>query len=153
MHSRILSTSLLVAALGFSAYGHAQTASTAPGNGTGPTQLEVKTLLEKQGYRKIEHVEFDDGLWEAHAISGNGSRLEVKVDPVNGRVYPEDGKAVSRMNQNEIRASLTGQGFSNIRDLKFKDSLWHAEADNSNGQKVKLRVDPDDGTVISVRND
>lgn len=153
MHSRILSTSLLVAALGFSAYGYAQTAPTAPGSSAGLTQLEVKTLLEKQGYRNIDRIEFDEGLWEAHAISGNGTRLEVKVDPVSGRVYPENGKAVSRMNENEIRASLTGQGFSNVRDLKFKDSLWHVEADNSNGQKVELRIDPDDGTVISAWND
>lgn len=154
MHFRIITTSLLVAALGAGVPAYAQSASSDPAaSGAGLTQLEVKTLLEKQGYRNVDRIEFDDGLWEAHAISGNGKRLEVKVDPVRGRIYPEDGTAVSRMDKDEIHAALSGQGFSNIRELKFKDSLWHAEAENSNGQKVELRIDPDDGTIISVRND
>lgn len=148
MRSRILNASILTALLGVAVGAHAQTTAE-----PGLKQSEVKAVLDKQGYSRVDKIEFNDGLWEAKATSANGERVDLRVEPVSGRVYVEDGKVVSRLSEDEIRASLTAQGFSRIHDLKFKDGLWQAEAENSSGQEVKLRIDPDDGTVVSAQND
>lgn len=148
MRSRILNASILTALLGVAVGAHAQTTAE-----SGLKQSEVKALLDQQGYSRVDKIEFNDGLWEAKATSANGERVDLRVEPVSGRVYVEDGKVVSRLSEDEVRASLTAQGFSRIHDLKFKDGLWQAEAENSSGQEVELRLDPADGAVVSAQND
>lgn len=117
------------------------------------SQAQIQQLLSEQGYTDIQKVEFDDGLWEAKVTSGDGKDVKVKIDPVSGRVYLEDGKAISKLTDQDVRAALTTQGYSNIRDLKLKDGLWQADADDSQSQKKALKLDPEDGAIISVQND
>ncbi|GGA08886.1 hypothetical protein GCM10011408_32890 [Dyella caseinilytica] len=46
------------------------------------------------------------------------------------------------LNQQEISAQLTQQGYTEIHDLTFEDGVWSAKARSGNGESVKLRVDP-----------
>lgn len=46
------------------------------------------------------------------------------------------------LNQQEISAHLTQQGYTDVHDLKFDDGVWSARARSGNGQRVTLRVDP-----------
>ena len=46
------------------------------------------------------------------------------------------------LNQQEINAQLTQQGYTDVHDLKFEDGVWSARARSGDGESVKLRVDP-----------
>lgn len=50
---------------------------------------DVEDRLAEAGYSRIHDVEFDDGVWKADAISWAGVRVEVVVDPDDGRVVSE----------------------------------------------------------------
>lgn len=57
-----------------------------------PAQLTVAQIvqkLESLGYTAIEDLEKDDGVWEVEATAANGTRVELDVDPSDGRVLRE----------------------------------------------------------------
>ncbi|MFC4729070.1 PepSY domain-containing protein [Coralloluteibacterium thermophilus] len=143
MHKRLLA--LLVAGAFASGAALAQT----PASGS-MTASEVRQALTEAGYTEVRDVEFDDGLWEADATSGDGRRIDVRLDPATGKIYPDT--ATSALTADDIKASLTAEGYANVRDVEFDDGLWKAEADR-NGRKVELRLDPEDGRVVTERDD
>lgn len=137
-------TALLAAALAVATTGIAQAQDTL-------TAPKVRAQLEAQGYTKIKDVKFDDGLWEAEATSANGKRVDVRLDPATGTIYPET--SVSQLSEADIRARLSTAGYTRVKDLKFDDGLWKAEATDANGQKLELRLDPTNGKVIGRTQD
>jgi uncharacterized membrane protein YkoI len=55
---------------------------------------EVIQKLEALGYTSIHDVEKDDGVWEVDATSPKGERVELELDPKDGRILrerPDDG--------------------------------------------------------------
>ena len=110
------------------------------------TAPQVRAALEAQGYTKVNDVEFDDGMWKADARSADGQRVELRIDPATGKVYPED--AVAQLSEADVRAKLTAAGYANVHDVEFDDGVWTAEADDANGREVDLTLDPDTGRVV-----
>ena len=119
----------------------AETALTAP---------QVRELLTRSGYTKVEDVEFEDGMWKADATSGDGKRIDVRVD-ADGKVYTDD--RVSKLSKEDVKARLVAAGYSKIHDVDYEDGIWKAEGEREDGQKVEFRVDPQDGRILSVEND
>ncbi len=115
------------------------------------TAPQVRAQLEAQGYTKVHDIKFDDGMWEADATSANGKRVDVRLDPATGTIYPET--SVSQLSEADIRAQLSTAGYTNVKDVKFDDGLWKAEATDANGQKLELRLDPTNGKVIGRTQD
>jgi uncharacterized membrane protein YkoI len=115
------------------------------------TASEVQARLEAQGYTNVNDVEFEDGVWTADARSADGNRVDVSIDPATGKIYPETG--VARLGEADIKARLAAAGYAKVHDLEFEDGLWKAEADNAQGQKMELRVDPATGKVIGEARD
>ncbi|MEQ7926738.1 PepSY domain-containing protein, partial [Xanthomonas citri pv. malvacearum] len=114
------------------------------------TSGEVTSMLTAKGYTKVHDLKFEHGVWTADARSGDGKDVDVRIDPVTGRVYGD--QTTSKLSEADVRAALSTGGYSDVHDLKFKDGLWKADA-KRNGQKVELHVDPEDGHVVSVEND
>jgi hypothetical protein len=54
------------------------------------TLVQVVQKLEALGYTAIEDVEKDDGVWEAEATAPNGKRVELDLDPKDGRIIKEE---------------------------------------------------------------
>lgn len=50
------------------------------------SQAEIQSRLSAAGYTDIGETKFDDGLWEAKARDANGKKVEVKVEPKEGKV-------------------------------------------------------------------
>lgn len=50
------------------------------------SEADVRAALSAAGYVKVRDVEFDDGLWKAHAENDAGKDIKVQVDPDNGKV-------------------------------------------------------------------
>jgi hypothetical protein len=46
------------------------------------------------------------------------------------------------LNQQEVNAQLTQQGYTDVHDLEFQDGVWTARARSADGERVKLRIDP-----------
>ncbi|WP_158238434.1 MULTISPECIES: PepSY domain-containing protein [Luteimonas] len=76
----------------------------------------------------------------------------MRLDPATGRVYPETAGATN-LGEADIRAKLTAAGFTRIEDVEFDDGMWKAEADTAEGQRVDLKLDPEDGRVVSQSRD
>jgi len=110
------------------------------------TEAQVREALIHQGYTKIDEVTFDDGLWHAEARSADGNDVDLRIDPRSGKVYPD--KEVSHLSEDDVRAALATQGYTDVHDVDFDDGVWNAKADDKNGHRVKLTVDPSSGKVI-----
>ncbi|MBB4758119.1 peptidase propeptide and ypeb domain-containing protein [Xanthomonas arboricola] len=148
MAYRLMKTAL-IGALAMAAQGaFAQAAADKPAKAL--TSSEVTSMLTGKGYTKVHDVKFEHGVWTADARSGDGKDVDVRIDPVTGRVYGD--QTTSKLIEADIRAALSTGGYSNVHDLKFEDGLWNADAERG-GQKVELHVDPEDGHVVSVDND
>ena len=50
---------------------------------------EIVRKLEAAGYTNIHDVEYDDGKYEAEALTASGARVELDIDPVQGVVTGE----------------------------------------------------------------
>ncbi|MBB5865351.1 PepSY domain-containing protein [Xanthomonas sp. 3058] len=114
------------------------------------TSHEVTSMLTGKGYTKVHDVKFEHGVWTADARSGDGKDVDVRIDPVTGRVYGD--QTTSALSEADVRAALSSNGYSNVHDLKFKDGLWKADA-MQGAQKVELHIDPEDAHVVSREND
>ncbi|WP_233843400.1 PepSY domain-containing protein [Dyella sp. 2HG41-7] len=112
------------------------------------TKQQVVGDLTQQGYSDIHDVGFRDGVWTARARSGDGSRVKLRVDPVTGKAYPN--KQVSRMEEADVRAMLSEEGFTHVHDLDFEHGIWTARAKNPNGERVSLKIDAQSGRIIGT---
>ena len=112
------------------------------------TQHEVVTQLAQQGYTDVHDVDFRDGVWTARARSGDGTHVKLRVDPTTGVAYPD--KQVSRINEKDIRAMLSTQGYTHVHDVDFHHGVWTAKAKNDAGVRVSLQIDADSGRIIGT---
>lgn len=116
------------------------------------TSTQVRAALTEGGYTEITDVEFKDGVWKADVKDATGSKIDVRLDPATGRIYPDNAGATS-LGEADIRAKLTAEGFTRIDDVKFDDGMWEAKADNAQGQRMDLKLDPEDGRIVSQSRD
>lgn len=79
---------------------------------------------------------FDDGVREAKAHGGNDKRARVGTGSTTGKAH--EAGAPSRLNEDEVRARLMAHGFEAIRDAKFDERLWEADARNARDCKLDL---------------
>jgi hypothetical protein len=117
----------------------------------GATEDAVKNAIANAGYKEVKDLKFKDGVWRSEARGGNKQWVKLAVGPVNGKVYAAD--APSKLNKDEISAKLATAGYENVKDVKFDDGLWAAEAKTMHGNDVDLLVDPDDGSVVAKSRD
>ncbi|TAM92677.1 MAG: PepSY domain-containing protein [Rhodanobacteraceae bacterium] len=155
MHKCMLPAALAAALLCNGGAALAQTAATTTtsvSTSSGAlSESEIEADIANAGYKKVKGLAFKDGVWQAKARGGNDRWTHIKVGPTTGKVYEAD--APSRLNENEVKAKLTAQGYQNIGHVKFDKGLWKADAKNPQGKDVALLVDPNDGSVVSEQQD
>jgi hypothetical protein len=115
------------------------------------TEAQVKATLEAQGYSKINDLKFKDGVWKADARSADGNRVDVRLDPKTGQVFPDE--QVANLSEADVKAKLSAQGYTDIKDVSFRNGIWNAKADNAAGVEMALRLDPATGDVIGGDKD
>ncbi len=111
----------------------------------------VKTAIANAGYKEVRGLAFKDGVWRTEARGGNDKWSKLAVGPINGRVYPAD--APSKLNENEVKAKLAAADYQNVKDVKFDNGLWSAEAETAHSHGIDLLVDPSDGSVVAKSHD
>lgn len=112
------------------------------------TEPQVQGKLTEQGYTKVHDLKFTDGMWHAKAKSANGDRVHLRIDAKTGQVYPDE--QVSKLSEQDVRASLEAQGYTHVHDVDFDDGIWKAKADNPAGNGVKLKVDARSGRIVGT---
>ena len=115
------------------------------------TQAQVRDTLQAQGYTKVNDVKFEDGVWKADARSADGNRVDVRIDPATGEVYPDE--QIAHLSEADVRAQLAAAGYTHVHDVDYEDGIWNAEADDPAGKDVELKIDPDTGKVIGKEKD
>lgn len=126
--------------------------STAYGNeGTALTEAQVKATLEAQGYSRINDLKFKDGVWKADARSADGNRVDVRLDPRTGQVFPDE--QVANLSEADVKAKLSAQGYTDIHDVSFRNGIWNAKGKNASGVVLEMRIDPSSGDVIGQDED
>jgi uncharacterized membrane protein YkoI len=115
------------------------------------TEAQVRATLTEQGYTHVNDVKFRDGVWKADARSAEGNRVDVRLDPKTGRVYPDE--QVANLSEADVRARLAAAGYTNVHDVDYEDGIWNAEADDPAGRDVELKIDPMTGRVIGADKD
>lgn len=55
--------------------------------------------------------------------------------------------AQQAMTEPQVHSTLTGQGYTKVHDLKFRDGMWYARARSANGKHVDIRIDAKTGQV------
>lgn len=115
------------------------------------SQDAIETAIANAGYKEVKGLAFKNGVWRSKARGGNKKWVKLAVGPVNGKVYPAD--APSKLNKDEVGAKLAAVGYQNVKDVKFDDGLWSAEAKTPHGTDVDLLVDPNDGSVVAKSHD
>jgi len=51
---------------------------------------EVIKSVEDQGYKSIEHVDFDDDEWEIEVHQADGSEVELHVNAISGQITKKE---------------------------------------------------------------
>lgn len=54
------------------------------------SEADVRASLSTQGYTDVHDVDFDDGVWKAKAKNAAGNKVELRLDPSNGKVIGKD---------------------------------------------------------------
>lgn len=115
----------------------------------GMSESDVRSAITAAGYTDIDDLDRDDGLWEADARR-DGRRVELRIDPRTGAVYPEDAR--TSLTEADVRAGLEAAGYERIRDVHFDDGMWEADAEQG-GVDYDLFMDPETGEVVARKRD
>jgi hypothetical protein len=115
------------------------------------TATDVNVLLASKGFTEINDVKFKDGTWTADAKSADGNHVELRIDANTREVFADD--SVATIGKDEIITKVQAAGYTNVHDVEVEDGVWKAEAQDSQGKDVEVRLDPKDGSIIGSEKD
>jgi hypothetical protein len=123
------------------------------------TERQARAMIEAAGYDAVTAVELEGGVWQAVASDELGRDVEVRVDPVSGRVYSIARETiittVGPLDAADVRLTLNDRGFRGVHDVRFDDddNLWIAEAVDPAGVDVQIEVDASSGAIVHIEED
>lgn len=68
--------------------------------------------------------------------------LALALAGIAGPAFAQDA-----MTAQDVRATLTAQGYTGINDVEFSDGMWEADAQSADGNHLEVRIDPRTGAV------
>lgn len=156
MKTRIFSAALAIGIAGSIPLALAQTTpvATPPEStqaATGMTEVDVRTLLASKGFTEINDVVFKEGTWTADAKSADGNHVELKIDAATQNIYSDD--EVATIGKDQIIVMVQAAGYTNVHDVDLESGVWKAEANDSDGNDVELKLDPNDGHILGSEKD
>lgn len=114
-------------------------------------EADVRDLMTTAGYTEINDVKFKDGTWTADGKSADGNHVEVRIDSETGNIIPDTG--VSNVTRDQIIIIMQKAGYTNVHDVDMEGGVWKAEANDSSGADVEVKLDPTDGHILGSSKD
>lgn len=114
-------------------------------------EADVRALLMASGFTEINDVEFKEGTWTADAKSADGKHVEMRIDSATRKIYPDE--PVATMGKDEIIVKVQDAGYTNVHDVEMEGGVWKAEANDSKGNDVEIKLDPNDGHILGSEKD
>ena len=115
------------------------------------TEADVRALLMSEGFTEINDVEFKEGTWTADAESADGHHVELRIDSATHKIYPDE--PVATIGKDAIVTKLLDAGYTNVHDVEMEGGVWKAEANDTTGADVEIKLDPDDGHILGSEKD
>lgn len=115
------------------------------------TETSVRALMTAAGYSEINDVEFKEGSWTADGKSADGQHVEVRIDSATGKIYPDE--TVASIGKDAIIINVQKAGYTNVHGVEMEGGVWKAEANDSDGNDVEIKLDPQDGHIIGSEKD
>lgn len=101
---------------------HVTLAAASPGTARWLTIGEIHDRLITAGYRNVEKIEREDGMYEARATSHQGERLKLYINPQSGEIR-ERHKPKSRHDKDVRRSERYGQYAADCNERRCRDDL------------------------------
>lgn len=114
-------------------------------------EADVRTLLMADGYTGINDVKFKEGTWTADAKSADGKHVELRIDAATRRIYPDE--TVATIGKDQIIVKVQDAGYTNVHGVEMEGGVWKAEANDSKGNDVEIKLDPNDGHILGSEKD
>lgn len=157
----LFSTALLAAALTqaaaptpTSAPAVAPTAAPATAPATAPLGLaEVHQRVLAAGYRDVRELQRKRSGFEAEATDRDGRRVELTLDLATGavrQVEVQRGSApapAAGLDLGQLLARVEAAGYRAVHKIEREGDQVEVRAEDAQGQRVKLRLDPTTGAV------
>ncbi len=115
------------------------------------TEADVRAAMIAKGYTDINDVKFKEGMWTADAKSADGNHVEVKVDSATGKIIPDE--KVATISKDQIIVKVQDAGYTNVHGVEMEGGVWKAEANDSAGADVEIKLDPNDGHILGSERD
>lgn len=152
-----LSAALLAAGGVQAAAQPAQPASAATAPAAAPLSLaEVHQRLLAAGYREISELQRKRDHVEAEARDRDGRRVDLELDPVSAALRRSEFKrdssraALTGLDLGQLLAQVEAAGYRAVRKIEREPDEVEVSADDAQGQRVKLRLDPQTGALRTV---
>ena len=115
------------------------------------SELDVRAALTSQGYKDLQDLKFEDGMWTAEAKSADGNKVDVRIDGTTGQVIPDE--TVSKIDKDAVIAALLAANYTNPHKVEFEDGFWTADATDSSGAEVEVKLDATDGHILGAEKE
>lgn len=154
-----LSAALLIAGLVQAAAPTPKAASQPASNAVTAPAAEALSLADVHqrllaaGYREVSELQRKRDHVEAEARDRDGRRVELELDPTSAAVRRSKFKgdsqrtAVTGLDLGELLAKVEAAGYRAVRKIEREHDEVEVSADDAQGQRVKLRLDPQTGAL------
>ncbi len=151
-----LVSSALLAGLAWAQTPAPQTPHPAAASTAAPLSLaQLHARLQAAGYRQVQELEQERDRVEAKAQDREGRWVKLELDAHNGAVLhskpgsaPREAQA-SGLDLGQLLTQLEGAGYRTIRKIERERDRVEVRAEDAQGRRVKLALDPQTGAVRS----
>jgi len=151
-----LVSSALLAGLAWAQAPAPQASPAAAASTTAPLTLgQLHVRLKAAGYRQVQELEQERDRVEAKAQDREGRWVKLELDAQTGAVLQNKPGAAPREAQasglelGQLLTQLEGAGYRTIRKIERERDRVEVRAEDAQGRRVKLALDPQTGAVRS----
>ncbi|MBS0359524.1 MAG: PepSY domain-containing protein [Proteobacteria bacterium] len=103
--------------------------------------------LQSKGYSNVREIEFEEGVYEVKAMTAQGNKIKIYVNPQTGEIINNAKAERNRMSALEVVQKLESAGYHNIYKIESHGHKYEVKAFDQNRKKAELKVDGNTGKI------